>query len=196
MRKAEIERTTKETKIIAKIDLDGTGTSKIDFQIPFFGHMLESFSKHSRIDIDISTKGDIEVDQHHTVEDTGIVLGSAIKKALGDKSGINRAGFFVFPMDEALSVVSVDIGGRAYLQFDAQFQRQFCGDFDLDTLEDFFNGFAQGLLANIAVRAISGRSDHHKVESIFKAFAKAMAMAVSFDEKFKDYIPSTKGVIE
>ncbi len=196
MRKAEIIRKTSETEIILKINLDGKGVARIDSPVPFFGHMLESFSKHSRIDIDISIKGDIEVDQHHSVEDTGIVLGSAVKKALGDKKGINRAGFFVFPMDEALSVVSIDVGGRTYLQFKAPFKRQFCGDFDLDTLEDFFSGFTQGASANIAVRAISGRSDHHKIESIFKAFAKATAMAISFDEKLKDYIPSAKGVIE
>lgn len=196
MRKADLERKTKETQIRVKIDLDGTGSSNIETPIPFFTHMLESVAKHSIFNVELFVKGDVKVDQHHTVEDTGIVLGKAVKEALGEKKGINRAGFFVFPMDESLSVVSVDIGGRPFLQFDAHFKRQFCGNMDLDTVEDFFLGFTQGLSANIAVRVLSGRSDHHKVESIFKAFAKAMAMAVSFDERLKDYIPSAKGVIE
>ena len=196
MRRSEIVRNTRETEIKASLFLDGQGTSNITTPIPFFNHMLETLSKHSRIDLDLEVKGDVHIDQHHTVEDTGLVLGMAIKKALGEKKGINRAGFFVFPMDEALGLVSLDIGGRVHLQFQATFQRQFCGDFDLDSCEDFFSGFSQGLGANLAVRVLSGRSDHHKVEALFKALAKALAMAISFDEGLKDYLPSTKGVIE
>lgn len=144
----------------------------------------------------MSAEGDVDVDQHHLVEDCGIVLAQAFKKALGDKMGINRAGYFVYPMDEALAVVAVDIGGRSFLQFEAEFKRRFCGELDTDLLEDFFQGFAVNLGANIVVRMPYGRSDHHKIEATFKAFAKSMKMACSTDPRAIENIPSTKGMID
>lgn len=194
-RKGQVARKTGETDITVKLNLDGTGASKIAVPIGMLGHMLESFARHSGVDLTLTAQGDVAVDQHHLVEDIGIVLGDAVRKALGDKKGINRAGFFVFPMDEALGVVALDIGGRAQLQYEAKFKRRFVGELDTDTLPEFFGGFAQGLMANVAVRAITGRSDHHKLEALFKAFAKALKLAVSRDERLKEYIPSTKGVI-
>ena len=158
--------------------------------------MLESFAKHGLFDITITAEGDLHVDQHHLVEDCGIVLGQAFKKALGNKKGINRAGYFVYPMDEALSVVAVDIGGRPYLQFDAEFKRRFCGELDTDLLEDFFQGFAANLGANVVVRMPYGRSDHHKIEATFKAFARALKMAFSIDPRAIEHVPSTKGMID
>jgi len=196
MRSAKIERKTKETKISVKINIDGVGKSKINTPIHFFNHMLESFSKHSLFDLELKAEGDIEVDQHHTIEDCGLLIGKVINKALEDKKGINRAGYFVFPMDEALAVVSIDISGRPYLQYEVDFKRKYCGDFDTDNLEDFFYGLCVGASSNVAVRMPYGRSDHHKLESIFKAWGKAMKMAVSTDEKLLEYIPSTKGVID
>ncbi len=195
MRKAQLIRKTKETDININLNIDGSGKSNIDTAIGFFDHMLEAFTKHGLFDIDVRLIGDLKVDQHHSIEDCGIALGSAFKQALGDKKGINRAGYFVYPMDEALAVVAVDISGRTYLQFDASFNHRFCGEFDNDLLEDFFQGFAAGLLANIVVRMTYGRSDHHKIEAIFKAFAKSMKMACSIDPRAIEDIPSTKGVI-
>ncbi len=196
MRTALVERKTKETDITVEINIDGSGKSSICSPIGFLNHMLEAFGKHGLFDLQIAAKGDTEVDQHHTVEDCGIVLGQAFKKALGDKKGINRAGYFVFPMDEALAVVAVDIAGRPYLQFDAEFKQRYCGELDTDLLEDFFYGFAVSLGGNIAVRMPYGRSDHHKIETVFKAFAKAMKMACSTDPRAIKDIPSTKGMIE
>lgn len=196
MRTAEIKRHTKETNIFIHLNIDGAGEYKIETPIGFLTHMLESFVKHALFDMKLQAEGDLHVDQHHLVEDCGIVLGQAFKKALGDKKGINRAGYFVYPMDEALAVVAVDISGRPYLQFDATFKRRFCGDLDTDLLEDFFQGFASNLGANVAVRMPYGRSDHHKIEAIFKAFAKAMKMACSTDPRAIENIPSTKGLIE
>jgi imidazoleglycerol-phosphate dehydratase len=196
MRTAEIKRHTKETNIFIHLNIDGAGEYKIQTPIGFLTHMLESFAKHALFDMKLQAEGDLHVDQHHLVEDCGIVLGQAFKKALGDKKGINRAGYFVYPMDEALAVVAVDISGRPYLQFDATFKRRFCGDLDTDLLEDFFQGFASNLGANVAVRMPYGRSDHHKIEAIFKAFAKAMKMACSTDPRAIENIPSTKGLIE
>jgi len=196
MRKAKIERKTKETQITLDLKIEGSGKYEIKNPIGFLTHVIENFAKHGLFDIKMKAKGDLEVDQHHLVEDCGIVLGEAFKKALGDKKGINRAGYFVFPMDEALAVVAIDISGRPYLQFDVKFKRRFCGDLDTDLLEDFFQGFATGLGANVVVRMPYGRNDHHKIEAIFKAFGKAMKMACSRDKKAKESIPSTKGFIE
>ena len=196
MRKTKIGRKTKETEISVRLDIDGKSVYKIKTPIAFFTHMLECFARQGIFDLVMKVEGDINVDQHHTVEDSGIALGTAFKKALGDKKGINRAGFFVYPMDEALAVVAVDISGRPYLQFDAKFKRRFCGSFDTDLLEDFFYGFASSLGANIVVRMPYGRSDHHKIEAIFKAFGKAMKIACSKDKRILGKIPSTKGVIE
>lgn len=196
MRTAIVKRKTKETNITVELNIDGRGKSSIDTPIGFLNHILESFSKHGLFDLNVKVQGDLEVDQHHTVEDCGIVLGQAFKKALGEKKGINRAGYFAFPMDEALAIVAVDIAGRPYLQFDVKFKRRFCGELDIDLLEDFFYGFALNLGANIAVRMHYGRSDHHKIEAVFKAFAKSMKMACSTDLRAIKDIPSTKGMIE
>jgi imidazoleglycerol-phosphate dehydratase len=195
MRKAKIERKTKETDIKIELNIDGSGKYNIKNPVGFLTHSLENFAKHGLFDIKMKATGDLEADQHHLIEDCAIVLGQAFKKALGDKKGINRAGYFVYPMDEALAVVAVDISGRPYLQFDAKFKRRFCGDLDTDLLEDFFYGFAANLGANLVVRMPYGRNDHHKIEAIFKAFGKAMKMACSKDERAKGKIPSTKGKI-
>jgi imidazoleglycerol-phosphate dehydratase len=196
MRKAKIERKTKETEITLDLKIEGSGKYDIKNPIGFLTHVIETFAKHGLFDIKMKAKGDLEVDQHHLLEDCGIVLGQAFKKALGDKKGINRAGYFVYPMDEALAVVAIDISGRPYLQFDVKFKRRFCGDLDTDLLEDFFQAFATGLAANVVVRMPFGRNDHHKIEAIFKAFGKAMKTACSKDKKAKENIPSTKGIIE
>lgn len=195
MRKASVARNTKETKISARLNIDGKGRSTIRVPIGFLSHMLQTFSKTGAFDLNLIAKGDLRVDQHHTVEDTGLVLGQAFRQALGDKKGINRAGFFAYPMDEALALVAVDIGGRPFCRFEAGFRRRFCGELDLDTLEDFFCGFSTSLAANVVVKMPCGRSDHHKAEAIFKAFGKAMKMACSVDRKMIREIPSTKGVI-
>ncbi|MBI2547957.1 imidazoleglycerol-phosphate dehydratase HisB [Candidatus Woesearchaeota archaeon] len=195
MRQTVIERATKETQISLNLNIDGTGNYTIETPIGFFTHMLESFTKHGLFDITMKAQGDRDVDQHHTIEDCGIVLGQAFKQALGEKKGINRSGYFVYPMDDALAVVALDISGRPYLRFDATFTRRFCGGFDTDTLEDFFYGFSVGLQANIAVQMPYGRSDHHKIEAIFKAFAKAMKMACAIELRAKEKIPSTKGIL-
>src|SRR3989338_9132996 len=196
MRTAKISRKTKETKIEAKLNIDGKGKYDIKTPIGFFTHMLEAFAKHGLFDINMDVKGDLGVDQHHTVEDTGIVLGQAFKETLGNKKGINRAGYFIFPMDEALAVAALDISGRPYLKFNAKFKRRFCGELDTDLLEDFFYGFSIGLGANLALQLQYGRSDHHKIEALFKAFAKAMKTACSKDKRALKEMPSTKGLIE
>ena len=195
MRKAKIVRKTKETQITVDLKIEGKGQYDIENPIGFLTHSFENFTKHGLFDIKMKAKGDLEVDQHHLVEDCGLVLGQAFGKALGDKKGINRAGYFVYPMDEALAVAAVDISGRPYLQFDVKFKRRFCGDLDTDLLEDFFQAFTTSLEANIVIRMPYGRSDHHKIESIFKAFGKAMKMACSKDKRAKEEIPSTKGKI-
>lgn len=196
MRTTELKRNTKETSIEIKLNIDGKGEYQIQTPIGFFTHMLESFTKHGLFDITMQSDGDLHVDQHHLVEDCGIVMGQAFKAALGNKQGINRAGYFVYPMDEALAVVAVDIGGRPYLQYDVSFSRQYCGELDTDLLHDFFQAFAINLGANIVVRMPYGRSDHHKIEATFKAFAKSMKMACSIDPRASEHIPSTKGMID
>ncbi|MBC8180573.1 imidazoleglycerol-phosphate dehydratase HisB [candidate division KSB1 bacterium] len=195
MRKSKIERVTNETKISIELTVEGTGKYNIQTPVGFFTHMLESFTKHGLFDISLKADGDLHVDQHHLVEDCGIVLGQTFKNALGDKKGINRAGYFTYPMDEALAVVAIDIGGRPFLQYETNFKRRFCGELDTDLLEDFFSGFAINLGANVVVRMPYGRSDHHKIEAVFKAFAKAMKMACSIDPQAIENIPSTKGKI-
>jgi len=196
MRTATVNRTTKETRIELKLSIDGTGTSQVATGIGFLDHMLESFARHGAFDITLSAEGDLKVDQHHLVEDVGIALGKAFDTALDDRRGINRTGYFVFPMDESLAVVAVDISGRPTLQYDAPFTRRYIGELDADLLYDLFKGFADNLRATVAVRAIQGRNDHHKSEAIFKAFGKAMRMACSHDPRMIEDIPSTKGVIE
>jgi imidazoleglycerol-phosphate dehydratase len=192
-RKALIHRKTKETDIKMELEIDGKGKSKISSPVLFLNHMLENFAKHGAFNLDVKATGDIEVDQHHTVEDLGIVLGECFKKALGNKHGFNRAGYFVFPMDEVLSVVAVDISGRSHLNFDVKFNKEKIGDLDTDLIEEFFLGFSRSLQATVHIRMLYGENDHHKVESIFKGFSKAMEMACSV--KPKNGIPSTKGII-
>lgn len=194
-RKTSFQRKTKETDIKIKLNIDGKGKTEISTPIPFLDHLLDNFGKHGLFDLKIRAEGDIEIDQHHTVEDIGICLGGAFKKALGDKKGISRAGYFVFPLDEALSVVSLDISGRAFLNFDCKFKRPKIGDLDSDLIKEFFWGFVRHLEATLHIRVLYGEDDHHKAESIFKAFAKTMKMACSRDKRILKELPSTKGLI-
>ena len=195
-RTASAKRKTKETEIFVSVDLDGRGNYDIETPIGFFTHMLETFAKHGMFNLCLKAKDDLVMDQHHLIEDCGLMLGKVFNKALGDKKGFNRAGYFVYPMDEALAVVSVDIGGRPFLQYAATFNRQFCGRMNTDLLEDFFHAFSIHLKANIVIRMLYGRSDHHKIEAIFKAFGKEIRMACSRDIREIENIPSTKGVID
>jgi imidazoleglycerol phosphate dehydratase HisB len=195
MRRSVIRRKTKETVIEIKINLDGKGRARIETGIGFFDHMLRSLAMHSLFDIKANMRGDTNVDQHHLLEDSGIALGQAINKALGNKKGINRAGYFAYPMDDALALVAIDIGGRTYLQFNVRLKRRYCGELDTDVLEDFFYGLAIGLQANVVVRVDKGRSDHHKIEAIFKALARALRTACSRDRRALRQTPSLKGII-
>jgi len=195
-RSARVVRTTNETDILVDLNIDGQGKAVITTPIGMLTHMLESFAKHGLFDLVLTARGDLHVDQHHLVEDCGLALGKAFAQALGDKRGINRAGYFVYPMDEALAVVAVDIGGRPYVQYDVHFARQFCGDLDSDLLEDFFYAFAVHLGANMVVRMPYGRSDHHKMEAIFKALGKALSMACQVNPRAAGELPTTKGVID
>jgi imidazoleglycerol-phosphate dehydratase len=196
MREARFARKSKETSISARLGLEGTGRARIATTVPFFDHMLESFARHGLFDLSLRARADTAVDQHHLLEDCGLVLGRAFNLALGDRVGINRTGFFVFPMDEALAVVAVDLGGRPYLQFEAEFRRRFCGDLDTDLLEDFFRAFSVQIGANVVIRLPFGRSDHHKIEAAFKALGKAMRVACSLDIREGAGLPSAKGVID
>jgi imidazoleglycerol-phosphate dehydratase len=195
MREAVIGRNTKETQINGCLRIEGTGAYQISTGIRFLDHMLELFSKHGAFDIELTAHGDLDVDQHHTVEDTGIVLGDLFAKALGDRRGINRAGYFVQPMDESLAVVAVDLGGRPALAFDHQVNVMRVGGLQTELLEDFFGGFANHAGANLHAKVLYGRSNHHKIEAIFKCFARAMRYACSTDERLKDQLPSTKGLL-
>ncbi len=195
MREARIERNTKETQIGAYLRIEGTGQYQISTGIRFLDHMLELFSKHGAFDVEISARGDLDVDQHHTVEDAGIVLGQLFSQALGDRRGINRSGYFVQPMDETLAVVAVDLGGRPALVYDQQVNVVQVGDLQTELLEDFFGGFVNHAGANLHAKVMYGRSNHHKIEAIFKCFARAMRYACSTDEGLKDQLPSTKGLL-
>jgi imidazoleglycerol-phosphate dehydratase len=195
MREAVIERNTKETQISAELRIEGTGTYEISTGIRFLDHMLELFTKHGGFDLKLKAAGDLDVDQHHTVEDTGIVLGDLFAKALGDRRGINRAGYFVQTMDESLAVVAIDLGGRPALVYDQQVDVVHVGDLQTELLEDFFGGFANHAGANFHAKVLYGRSNHHKIEAVFKCFARAMRYACSTDERLKDQLPSTKGLL-
>jgi imidazoleglycerol-phosphate dehydratase len=195
MREASLERNTKETQITGSLRIDGTGQYNIATGVRFLDHMLELFSKHGAFDLTIQAKGDLDVDQHHTVEDVGIVIGQLFSKALGDRKGINRAGYFVQTMDEALAVVAVDLGGRPALIYDQQVNVVHVGDLQTELLEDFFSGLVNHAGANLHVKVMYGRSNHHKIEAIFKCFARAMRYACSTDERLKDQLPSTKGLL-
>jgi imidazoleglycerol-phosphate dehydratase len=195
LRTASIERNTKETQIRARLTLEGKGRYKIDTGIRFMDHMLELFAKHGGFDLELRARGDLDVDQHHTVEDVGIVLGQCFRQALGDCRGINRAGYFLMPLDEALAVAAVDLSGRPYLVWDARFPQALVGDLQTELVEDFFQGFATHAGANVHLKLLYGRSTHHGVEAIFKTFARAMKMAVSLDARLKKELPSTKGLL-
>jgi imidazoleglycerol-phosphate dehydratase len=194
-RRAQVERITTETQIRARLNLDGKGRYQVATGIRFLDHMLELFAKHGGFDLELQAKGDLDVDQHHTVEDVGIVLGECFRQALGDKRGINRAGYFVMPLDETLAVAAVDLSGRPYLVCDAKFKQPRVGDLQTELLEDFFYGFAIHAGANVHLRLLYGRSTHHAVEALFKTFARAMKMAVARDARMKREMPSTKGLL-
>ena len=195
MRKAEIVRKTGETDITLSLDIDGKGESEISSGVGFLDHMLTLFSRNGRFDLTLKCIGDTYVDDHHSTEDIAIALGSAFRKALGDKRGIRRYGDIILPMDEALILASVDISGRSYLRFTSDFQTEKIGTFDVELLEDFFTSFSENAGITLHIRQLDGRNSHHIAEAMFKAVARAMRKAVEIDEKAKDEIPSTKGVL-
>ena len=192
-RKAKIARETKETNVSVEVNLDGTGVSDIATGIGFFDHMLEQLSKHSLIDITIKADGDLHIDGHHTAEDVGITLGQAVKEAVGDKKGIRRYGHFTLVMDEVLSRVALDLSNRPYLIWQADFTVQKLGEMDTELFQEFFNAFAQAAGITLHVKNEYGENNHHIIESIFKACAKALRMAVETDDRAPDQLPSTKG---
>ena len=195
MRAAEIKRKTGETDIYVKINIDGVGKSKIDTGCPFLDHMLTLFSKHSRIDMEVIAKGDVEVDYHHTTEDVGICLGKAFAEALGDRRGICRYGDIILPMDEALMLCAVDISGRAFLDYQVQIKRPKVGTFDTELGEEFFVAFVRESNICLHLRKLAGKNAHHILEAAFKASARAIRAAVAKDSRFPDEIPSSKGVL-
>ena len=189
---AEVVRNTKETKIRIRLDLDGTGKAQIRTGIGFFDHMLNGFARHGLFDLEVEVDGDLEVDCHHTIEDTGIVLGQAIRQAVGDKAGMKRFGYFILPMDDALALCAVDLGGRAYFSIDGEFQTERVGDYETQLVTEFFYALASNAQMNLHIRLLAGQNDHHKIEAIFKAFGKALDQAVSMDERISGVL-STKG---
>ena len=194
-RNATVVRNTAETKIEVELAIEGKGQYKISTGIRFFDHMLELFTRHGAFDLTLKCDGDLDVDQHHTVEDVGIALGEAFDKALGDKRGILRAGYFVMPMDETLAIAAVDLSGRAAVAVDTKVRTRLVGDLQAELVHDFFEGFARGARANVHVRVLYGRSRHHKIEALFKAFARALRAACWRDRRMARLLPSTKGVL-
>jgi len=192
-RRTNHQRITNETEIKILVNLDGTGKSKIKTGIGFFDHMLEQLAKHSNIDLTLSVKGDLHIDEHHTVEDVGLALGEAINTALGDKRGISRYGFLL-PMDDSITECAIDLGGRPYLIFYCKFAREKVGDFPTELAKEFFRALAYGLKANVYIKT-HGENDHHKIESMFKAFARSLNEALKFDSRNKKVLPSTKGIL-
>ena len=195
MRRGVIDRKTTETKIRVALTLEGRGRYTVSTGIRFLDHMLELFARHGAFDLEIDAKGDLDVDQHHTVEDLGIALGEAVSKALGDRRGINRSGYFVMPMDETLAVVALDLGGRPHAAVDLKVKVQRVGDLQSELVHDFFEGFAIGARANVHAKVLYGRSSHHHIEAVFKAFARALRVACSKDKQLAKALPSTKGLI-
>lgn len=193
-RTAQISRDTKETQIKAILDLDGTGVGSVDTGIPFFDHMLGGFARHGFFDLDLTCRGDVDVDCHHTIEDTGIVLGSAIREAAGDKCGIRRYGHFLLPMDEALVLCAVDLSGRPYLVYDAHFTGQSLGGMDTQMGKEFFYAVSYAAGMNLHLKVLYGENDHHMMEAMFKAFGKALDMATGMDARITDVL-STKGTL-
>jgi imidazoleglycerol-phosphate dehydratase len=194
-RSARIERKTNETDIRLLLKIDGRGTYKVTTGIRFFDHMLELFARHGGFDLELSCKGDLDVDQHHTVEDVGIALGEAFERALGDKKGILRAGYFLMPMDETLGLAAVDFGGRTAAVVEPNVKVRYVGDLQAELVFDFFEGFARGARANVHLKVLYGRSSHHKIEALFKAFARALRVACSKDKRLAKMLPSTKGLL-
>ena len=195
MRKARLNRRTTETQIQLALTIEGRGQYEVSTGIRFFDHMLELFARHGAFDLKLKAKGDLDVDQHHTVEDVGISLGEAFHTALGDKRGIMRAGYFLMPMDETLGLAAVDFSGRAAAMVNVRVKTRLVGDLQSELVADFFEGFARGAHANVHIRVLYGRSNHHKIESVFKAFARALRVACSRDRQLARMLPSTKGLL-
>jgi imidazoleglycerol-phosphate dehydratase len=195
VRRALIERNTRETEITVRLGIEGRGRYEVRTGIRFLDHMLELLARHGAFDLAIDARGDLDVDQHHTVEDLGIALGEAVSSALGDRRGINRAGYFVMPMDETLAVVAIDLGGRPHAAVDLGVRARFVGDLQSELVHDFFEGFALGARANVHAKVLYGRSSHHRVEAVFKAFGRALRVACSRDRQLGRQLPSTKGLL-
>ena len=195
MRQSRIKRVTTETYITLKLSLDGKGRYDVHTGIRFLDHMLELFARHGGFDFTLAAHGDLDVDQHHTVEDIGIALGEAVSAALGNRRGINRAGYFVMPMDETLAVAAIDLSGRIHAVVDLRLKVRQVGDLQAELVTDFFEGFAQGARANVHVKVLYGRSSHHHVEAVFKAFARALRVACARDRRLARMLPSTKGLL-
>jgi len=195
VRSAVIDRKTSETRIRVRLGLDGQGRYDVRTGIRFLDHMLELVARHGAFDLSIRAKGDLDVDQHHTVEDLGIALGEAVSAALGSRRGINRAGYFVMPMDETLGVAAIDLGGRAHAVVDIRLRSRLVGDLQSELIHDFFEGFALGARANVHLKVLYGRSSHHQVEAIFKAFGRALRVACARDRRLAKMLPSTKGLL-
>jgi len=194
-RAAAFDRRTTETRIKGRLTVDGEGRYRVSTGIRFFDHMLELFTRHGGFDLTLKARGDLDVDQHHTVEDVGITLGEALLKALGDRKGINRAGYFVMPMDETLAVAAVDLSGRPHAVINLKVKVPKVGDLQTELVHDFFDGFASGARANVHVKVLYGRSSHHHVEAVFKAFARALRVACARDARLAKMLPSTKGLL-
>jgi len=195
LRTGTIVRNTTETKIALKLTIEGSGRYNVKTGIRFFDHMLELFARHGAFDLELSCDGDLDVDQHHTIEDVGIALGEAFEQALGKKKGILRAGYFLMPMDETLGVAAVDLSGRVACVVKTKVKTRLVGDMQTELVEDFFEGFARGAKANVHIKTIYGRSNHHKIEALFKAFARALRVACSRDTQLGEMLPSTKGLL-
>jgi imidazoleglycerol-phosphate dehydratase len=195
VRRATINRVTKESAISLRLTLDGKGRYDVRTGIRFLDHMLELFARHGGFDLKIDATGDLDVDQHHTVEDLGIALGEAVSSALGNRRGINRAGYFLMPMDETLAVAAIDLGGRIHAVVDLKLKVRTVGDLQAELVTDFFEGFAQGARANVHLKVLYGRSSHHHVEAVFKAFARALRVACARDRRLARMLPSTKGLL-
>src|ERR1700750_2832878 len=195
MRKGTVKRISKETQIQASLTIEGRGRYDVSTGIRFFDHMLELFAHHGGFDLELKARGDLDVDQHHTVEDVGIALGQAFDKALGDKKGILRAGNFLMPMDETLGVAAVDLSGRVSCVVKTKVKKRLVGDLQSELVEDFFEGFARGARANVHIATMYGRSNHRKIEALFKAFARALRVACSRDKQLGEMLPSTKGLL-
>jgi imidazoleglycerol-phosphate dehydratase len=195
MRQAQVTRNTLETQISVRVDLDGTGKAMLQTGIGFFDHMLDQVARHGMLDLDVAATGDLHIDAHHTVEDVGIALGQAVAKALGDKTGIRRYGHAYVPLDEALTRVVIDLSGRPGLEFGVDFSRALIGEFDVDLIHEFFQGFVNHALATLHIDNLKGRNAHHQAETAFKAFGRALRMAVEPDPRMQGILPSTKGAL-